>query len=219
MRKVSACGYLRTLSRPCSGLAQRLPRLHLKRKEKKKEEKNRVWISQHFFSQFCFIFLHDDTLETHFHCSLYFLSSLRVTPRRRYHIEALSDTSAGGTSRFVFRTSGSNAEAYLTRPKGPGPFPLMILLHGHTLWSMGGESVVSEAEGFASDLCYASLAVSLPGYGATKVPPGHRSKHHLEGSPGRGFFSQEASMGRFEAILSLRFLPWRILRRVAGEPT
>jgi dipeptidyl aminopeptidase/acylaminoacyl peptidase len=87
-------------------------------------------------------------------------------------IEALSDTSAGGTSRFVFRTSGSNAEAYLTRPKGPGPFPLMILLHGHTLWSMGGESVVSEAEGFASDLCYASLAVSLPGYGATKVPPG-----------------------------------------------
>jgi dipeptidyl aminopeptidase/acylaminoacyl peptidase len=47
----------------------------------------------------------------------------------------------------------------------------MILLHGHTLWSMGGESVVSEAEAFASDLCYAGLAVSLPGYGATEVPP------------------------------------------------
>ena len=36
---------------------------------------------------------------------------------------------------------------------------------------MGAESVVSEAEVFASDLCYAGLAVSLPGYGATEVPP------------------------------------------------
>jgi dipeptidyl aminopeptidase/acylaminoacyl peptidase len=88
-------------------------------------------------------------------------------------IEVLRDTSAGGTSRFVFPTSGSNAEAYLTRPAGPGPFPLMILLHGHTFESIGGaESVVPEAEAFASDLCYAGLAVSLPGYGATEVPPG-----------------------------------------------
>src|SRR4030095_9793934 len=87
-------------------------------------------------------------------------------------LEALSATSTAGTSRFVFATSGSNAEAYLTRPKGPGPFPLMILLHGHTPWSMGGESVVSEAEAFASDLCYAGLAVSLPGYCATEVPSG-----------------------------------------------
>jgi len=31
---------------------------------------------------------------------------------------------------------------------------------------------VPEAEAFASDLCYAGLAVSLPGYGATEVPPG-----------------------------------------------
>jgi dipeptidyl aminopeptidase/acylaminoacyl peptidase len=88
-------------------------------------------------------------------------------------IEALRDTSARGTSRFVFPTSGSNAEAYLTRPAGPGPFPLMILLHGHTFESIAGaESVVPEAEAFASDLCYAGLAVSLPGYGATEVPPG-----------------------------------------------
>ena len=86
-------------------------------------------------------------------------------------LEALSATTAG-TSRFVFATSGSKAEAYLTRPAGMGPFPLMILLHGHTLWSMGGESVVAEAEAFASDLRYAGLAVSLPGYGATEVPPG-----------------------------------------------
>jgi dipeptidyl aminopeptidase/acylaminoacyl peptidase len=88
-------------------------------------------------------------------------------------MEALGDTPASVTSRFVFPTSGSNAEAYLTRPAGPGPFPLMILLHGHTFESIGGaESVVPEAEAFASDLCYAGLAVSLPGYGATEVPPG-----------------------------------------------
>jgi dipeptidyl aminopeptidase/acylaminoacyl peptidase len=93
-------------------------------------------------------------------------------PTKRITIEALRDTSAGGTSRFVFPSTGSNAEAYLTRPSGPGPYPLMILLHGHTFGSIGGaESVVPEAEAFASDLCYAGLAVSLPGYGATEVPP------------------------------------------------
>ena len=88
-------------------------------------------------------------------------------------IEALSDIPAGVTLRFLFSTSGSNAEAYLTRPAGPGPFPLMILFHGHTFESIGGAgSVVPEAEAFASDLCYAGLAVSLPGYGASEVPAG-----------------------------------------------
>jgi dipeptidyl aminopeptidase/acylaminoacyl peptidase len=87
-------------------------------------------------------------------------------------IEALGDTPAGVTSHFVFPTSGSNAEAYLTRPAGPGPFPLMILFHGHTLGSIGAGSVVPEAEAFASDLCYAALAVSLPGYGTTEVVTG-----------------------------------------------
>ena len=88
-------------------------------------------------------------------------------------LEALVDTPAGVTSHFVFPTSGSNAEAYLTRPAGPGPFPLMILLHGHTFDSIAGaDSVVPEAEAFASDLCYAGLAVSLPGYGSTEVPLG-----------------------------------------------
>src|SRR5262245_39050873 len=88
-------------------------------------------------------------------------------------IKAIADTPANITTRFVFPTSGSTAEAYLTRPAGPGPFPLMILLHGHTFESIGGaESLVPEAEAFASDLCYAGLAVSLPGYGATEVPLG-----------------------------------------------
>src|SRR5215469_10570247 len=47
-------------------------------------------------------------------------------------IESLVDAPAGVTSHLLFPTSGSSAEAYLTRPAGPGPFPLMILLHGHT---------------------------------------------------------------------------------------
>jgi dipeptidyl aminopeptidase/acylaminoacyl peptidase len=87
-------------------------------------------------------------------------------------VEALGDTPSGVTTHFVFPSSGSSAEAYLTRPAGPGPFPLMILFHGHTFGSIGGaDTVVPEAEAFASDLCYAGLAVSLPGYGATEVPP------------------------------------------------
>jgi dipeptidyl aminopeptidase/acylaminoacyl peptidase len=87
-------------------------------------------------------------------------------------LEAMVDGPAGATSRFVFPTSGSNAEAYLTRPTGRGPFPLMILLHGHTVGPIGAESMVPEAEAFARDLCYAGLAVSLPGYGKTEVRPG-----------------------------------------------
>lgn len=87
-------------------------------------------------------------------------------------LDALVDTPRGVTTRFIFPTSGSNAEAYLIRPAGPGPFPLMILLHGHTFGAIGATSIVPEAEAFASDLCYAGLAVSLPGYGATEVAPG-----------------------------------------------
>jgi dipeptidyl aminopeptidase/acylaminoacyl peptidase len=95
-------------------------------------------------------------------------------------IDALVDVPPGITSRFVFPTSGSNAEGYLIRPAGPGPFPLMILLHGHTLGSIGAGSMVQEAEAFASDLCYAGLAVSLPGYGATEVRPGIDPKITLD---------------------------------------
>ena len=50
MRKVAACGYLRTLSRPCSGLAQRLPRVHLQRKKKKKGDKNQADIATFLFA-------------------------------------------------------------------------------------------------------------------------------------------------------------------------
>src|SRR5262245_34021707 len=99
---------------------------------------------------------------------------------RTVSIEALGDTPAGVTTRFVFPTSGSYGEAYLTRPGGPGPFPLMILLHGHTLGSVGAKSVIADAEAFANDLCYAGLAVSLPGYGATEVPLGLDPKITLD---------------------------------------
>ncbi len=103
------------------------------------------------------------------------------TAAKTTSIKAIGDIPAGVTSRFAFSTSSSKAEAYLTRPAGPGPFPLMILLHGHTFGSIGGaESVVPEAEAFARDLCYAGLAVSLPGYGVTEVPPGLDPKITLD---------------------------------------
>ena len=41
-------------------------------------------------------------------------NAARTTP-----IEALRGIPAGATTRFVFTTSGSNAEAYLTGPQGP----------------------------------------------------------------------------------------------------
>lgn len=138
-------------------------------------------------------------------------------------IEALGGIPAGATTRFVFPTSGSNAEAYLSRPTGSGPVPLMIFLHGHTLGPMGGAtSVVPEAEAFARDLCYAGLAVSLPGYGTTEVPPGADPKITLKITLDvvldGGFFSQEAPLDRCKAIVSFWLLPWRILRGAAGQP-
>src|SRR5437899_12966072 len=67
-------------------------------------------------------------------------------------IEALGDTPAGVTTRFIFATSGSNAEAYLTRPAGPGTFPLMILRIGHTIVSIVASIIVPEAHTLLGDL-------------------------------------------------------------------
>jgi pimeloyl-ACP methyl ester carboxylesterase len=158
----AASDYLPSMSRPRSGLVQRLPRLLSQ--ERKEGEEDRVEKS------FCAYMTIVRKLTFTALCIFYLVA---CNSTKRITIEALRDRSASGTSRFVFPTSGSKAEAYLTKPAGPGPFPLMILLHGHTFESFGGaESVVLEAEAFASDLCYAGLAVSLPGYGATEVPPG-----------------------------------------------
>jgi dipeptidyl aminopeptidase/acylaminoacyl peptidase len=113
--------------------------------------------------------------------SLCLVSLLACNTTQTVSINSLVDAPAGATSHFVFPTSGSRAEAYLIRPAGPGPFPLVILLHGHTFGSFGGaETVVPEAEAFASHLCYAGLAVSLPGYGETEVPPGTDPKITLD---------------------------------------
>jgi dipeptidyl aminopeptidase/acylaminoacyl peptidase len=110
-------------------------------------------------------------------------------------VEELREIPPGVTRHFMFPTSGSNAEAYITRPIGPGPFPLIIFLHGHTLGgAIGAGSMLPEAQAFASDLCYVGLAVSLPGYGATQVPPGADSKATLDVI--------------FDAVSLVKKLPW-----------
>src|SRR4029077_21192790 len=117
--------------------------------------------------------LHPHRLSIFIYTALCLFSLVACNATQTVSIESLVDAPAGVTSHFLFPTSGSSAEAYLTRPTGPAPLPLMILLHSHTLGSIGGaETVVPEAEAFASDLCYAGLAVSLPGYGETEVKPG-----------------------------------------------
>jgi dipeptidyl aminopeptidase/acylaminoacyl peptidase len=74
--------------------------------------------------------------------------------------------------RFFFETQGGKAEAFLLRPEGRGPFPLIVLVHGHNRSGSGGEVLVPVERVFSKNMCYASLAVSLPGYGATEVANG-----------------------------------------------
>jgi dipeptidyl aminopeptidase/acylaminoacyl peptidase len=69
--------------------------------------------------------------------------------------------------RFFYPSGGGNIEAYVTRPEGEGPFPLVILLHGHSFFGRGAEQVLGAAQTFASQGCFATLSISLPGYGAS----------------------------------------------------
>ncbi|HWH79080.1 MAG TPA: prolyl oligopeptidase family serine peptidase [Candidatus Binatus sp.] len=75
-------------------------------------------------------------------------------------------------ARFMFPSAGGTAEGYLVRPRGNGIYPLMVLLHGHSLTGVGAPQVLPAASTFASEVCYAGLAVSLPGYGDTNVSAG-----------------------------------------------
>ena len=84
----------------------------------------------------------------------------------------LSRLPEGAMARFTFASGGGNAEAYLVRPRGPGPFPLIVLLHGHSWIGAGARRLLPAADIFAKEVCYASLAISLPGYGETDVVPG-----------------------------------------------
>jgi dipeptidyl aminopeptidase/acylaminoacyl peptidase len=86
--------------------------------------------------------------------------------------EQLGALEAERTVRLFYPSAGGNVEAYVVRPRGTGPFPLVVLLHGHSLRGRGAEQVLSTAEAFASEVCFASVAISLPGYGATEVADG-----------------------------------------------
>jgi dipeptidyl aminopeptidase/acylaminoacyl peptidase len=92
-----------------------------------------------------------------------------IEPAPLAELRSLTD---GATARFLYPSSGGKAEAYLVRPRGSGPFPLMILLHGHNLSATGAQRLLPAAEILASELCFASLAISLPGYGDTEVNGG-----------------------------------------------
>ena len=84
----------------------------------------------------------------------------------------LAASPAGTAAQFFYESLGGKAEGYLVRPEGDGPFPLIVLLHGHSWRREGAMRIVPVAEAFSKELCYASLAVSLPGYGMTEVPGG-----------------------------------------------
>ncbi len=87
-------------------------------------------------------------------------------------VAELRGLSEGETARFFYPSAGGKAEAFLVRPRGSGPFPLMILLHGHSLSGAGARRLLPAAALFAEEICYAGLAISLPGYGDTEVAGG-----------------------------------------------
>jgi dipeptidyl aminopeptidase/acylaminoacyl peptidase len=76
------------------------------------------------------------------------------------------------TVRVFYPSAGGRIEAYVTRPQGEGPFPLLVMLHGHSFVGRGAEQVLSTAQRFAREICFASVAISLPGYGGSEGSQG-----------------------------------------------
>ncbi len=87
-------------------------------------------------------------------------------------LSQLENAAPAAATRFFYETQGGKAEAFIVRPEGKGPFPLIVLVHGHSRSGRGAEVLTPVAELFAKHLCYAAVAVSLPGYGATEVANG-----------------------------------------------
>jgi dipeptidyl aminopeptidase/acylaminoacyl peptidase len=98
---------------------------------------------------------------------LFACNTVRVVPYKR-----LAGLEGEQTVRFFYPSAGGSVEAYVARPRGAGPFPLVILLHGHSLVGRGAEQVLATAQALASEICFASIAISLPGYGSTEVANG-----------------------------------------------
>jgi dipeptidyl aminopeptidase/acylaminoacyl peptidase len=91
---------------------------------------------------------------------------------RNSELSQLENAAPAAATRFFYETQGGKAEAFIVRPEGKGPFPLIVLVHGHSRSGRGAEVLTPVAELFAKHLCYAAVFVSLPGYGATEVANG-----------------------------------------------
>lgn len=102
--------------------------------------------------------------------ALFFLAACGGIPDVKNH--KLAAVAPATPVRFFYQSAGGKVEAFLVRPEEPGPFPLMVLVHGHSADSAGAEPMVPIAEEISRDMCYAGLAVSLPGYGETAVARG-----------------------------------------------
>src|SRR5574342_1164571 len=98
---------------------------------------------------------------------LFACNTVRVVPYTQ-----LASLEGEQTVRFFYPSAGGSVEAYVARPRGAGPFPLVILLHGHSLIGRGAEQVLTTAEALAREICFAGFAISLPGYGSTEIPRG-----------------------------------------------